>query len=108
MKTHPKYHIVIDNEGNFYTEYSDGLYKERIYKLHWFEYPRITIRCRPRGQGWPKIETCHRIVWECHNGLISKGYVIHHKDKNKHNFNIENLECITHKQHGERHSVKVC
>lgn len=34
-------------------------------------------------------------VWELHHGKISKGHVIYHKDGNKHNDNIENLEMIS-------------
>jgi len=37
----------------------------------------------------------HRIVWEKENGAIPDGYFIHHKDGNKQNNNINNLETQT-------------
>ena len=34
----------------------------------------------------------HRAVWEYHNGPIPKGYHVHHKDNDRANNQIENLE----------------
>jgi len=45
----------------------------------------------------------HRYVWEYYNGIIPKGYDIHHKDHNKDNNNIDNLELLTKKEHIEIH-----
>lgn len=36
----------------------------------------------------------HRYIWEKYKGEIPKGYVIHHKDGNKKNNTINNLECL--------------
>jgi hypothetical protein len=47
----------------------------------------------------------HRRIWEKHYGQIEKGYVIHHKDFDKKNNSIENLECLTKKEHGEKHKL---
>ena len=33
----------------------------------------------------------HRLVWETFVGEIPKGYIIHHKDGNRHNNTIENF-----------------
>lgn len=44
-------------------------------------------------------------VWEKYNGPIPKGYVIHHKDENHHNDNIENLQLVTRSEHGKIHGV---
>jgi len=41
----------------------------------------------------------HRVVWEEKFGKIPMGYEIHHKDRNKQNNTIENLELIKHKEH---------
>lgn len=41
----------------------------------------------------------HRIIYEIHHGPIPKGYDIHHKDGNKLNNSIDNLECISHPEH---------
>ena len=45
----------------------------------------------------------HRYIWEKVNGYIPKGMVIHHIDGNHLNNNINNLECLTHLEHGQRH-----
>ena len=41
----------------------------------------------------------HREVWKAHNGPIPEGGIIHHKDENKLNFDISNLELVSSKQH---------
>lgn len=46
----------------------------------------------------------HRYVWEKYNGVIPKGYHIHHKDKNKFNNNIENLEMLSAREHEKLHA----
>jgi hypothetical protein len=53
----------------------------------------------------PKIRA-HRWVWEYHNGKIPKGFHIHHKDENKSNNSIENLQIIHQKHHLSLHSSK--
>ena len=45
----------------------------------------------------------HRLEWEKHNGEIPKGYIIHHKDENKYNWSIENLEMIKRSDHVIKH-----
>ncbi len=49
----------------------------------------------------------HRLVWEQHHGKIPKGYIIHHKDENKLNWNIDNLEMISRKEHIRKHKSTV-
>lgn len=53
----------------------------------------------------PRIRA-HRWVWECIHGKIPKGYHIHHKDENKSNNNIENLELIEQARHLSIHASK--
>lgn len=38
-------------------------------------------------------------VWEKYNGLLPKGKLIHHKDENTLNDNIENLQAVTRGEH---------
>lgn len=45
----------------------------------------------------------HRYVWEYYNGTIPKGYVIHHRDEDKSNNDISNLECLPSAQHSRYH-----
>ena len=49
----------------------------------------------------------HRYVWEFYNGEIPKGYHIHHKDEDKSNNKIENLECIIGFSHLSNHIKSV-
>lgn len=48
----------------------------------------------------------HRYVWEYYNGEIPEGYHIHHKDKDKSNNDISNLELIPFSAHAKLHSVE--
>lgn len=50
-----------------------------------------------------KWEKRYRVVWEQVNGKIPRGYVIHHKDRNALNDDIDNLECLTKAQHMNEH-----
>lgn len=46
----------------------------------------------------------HVVVWESHFGKIPEGYQIHHKDGNKLNNDIENLQLVTPLEHKRIHS----
>ncbi len=45
----------------------------------------------------------HSIVWEKHNGKIPIGMQIHHKDHDKTNNNISNLQLVTPLEHKRYH-----
>jgi len=45
----------------------------------------------------------HVFIWEYFNGAIPKGYQIHHKDHNKYNNEISNLELLPKEEHTRRH-----
>ena len=50
----------------------------------------------------------HRVLIEIHlNRILEKNEVVHHKDENKSNNAIENLEVITNSEHAKHHSKKV-
>lgn len=49
----------------------------------------------------------HRLIWIHHNGLVPKGSVIHHVDFNSKNNTVENLRCMTWKDHKELHAVEM-
>lgn len=42
-------------------------------------------------------------VWELFVGPIPKGYVVHHKDHNKLNDSVDNLELLTEFEHKSHH-----
>ena len=46
----------------------------------------------------------HRYVWEFYYGEIPEGFHIHHKDKDKTNNDIENLELIPFSAHAKLHN----
>lgn len=47
----------------------------------------------------------HRVVMENHLGrLLEPGEIIHHKDHNKHNNELSNLELMNSKEHNRMHS----
>jgi hypothetical protein len=45
----------------------------------------------------------HHLIWELHYGPIPSGYVIHHKNGNKVDNRIENLEMMTISKHSLLH-----
>jgi hypothetical protein len=47
----------------------------------------------------------HRYIWEQHNGKIPEGFMVHHKNEDKQDNRIENLECISKKEHGKSHRM---
>lgn len=47
--------------------------------------------------------TMHRYVWELHCGPIPNGFHIHHKDGDKSNNCIENLEILSPSDHSKHH-----
>jgi len=54
-------------------------------------------------KGWKKY---HHYVWENVNGKIPKGLHIHHKDENKLNNKINNLQLLTNSEHQKLHPRK--
>jgi ferredoxin len=45
----------------------------------------------------------HREIWKSAHGPIPEGYEIHHVDENPLNNTLENLECLTAREHRRRH-----
>lgn len=62
-------------------------------------YPR-TVNGYYRSGRWVLL---HREVWRFYNGEIPEGYHIHHKDEDKSNNKLDNLELVTPKEHYEKH-----
>ena len=48
-------------------------------------------------------EMLHRAIWKKYFGEIPDGYVIHHKDHNPENNDINNLECLSNREHCQKH-----
>lgn len=62
-------------------------------------YPNININ--------GKTKKMHIYIWEQYYGPVPKGYTIHHKDRNPANYNIENLELKSYKEHNAIHKPEV-
>lgn len=45
----------------------------------------------------------HVYIYEFYNGKIEKGYHVHHKDHNRFNNDISNLQLLTHSEHSKIH-----
>jgi hypothetical protein len=64
------------------------------------------------GNGYPTIFVngknvlLHRYIWEKERGEIPDGYEIHHKDKNRSNYSVDNLELINIKDHHRKHAIE--
>ena len=56
---------------------------------------KMTKDCTHVWDGTGKRKRRPRAVWEEHHGTLPKGMVIYHKDGNKDNDHIDNLEAIT-------------
>ena len=50
-----------------------------------------------------KGKRLHRAVWEHHNGPVPKGYHVHHKDGDRSNNDIDNLDLVLAKDHLRNH-----
>ena len=50
------------------------------------------------------LEMYHRTVWKEHYGDIPEGYEVHHKDHNKENNDITNLELLSPTQHQDEYA----
>lgn len=49
----------------------------------------------------------HVAIWEYHNGKeVPKGFHVHHKDGNTFNNDISNLECVSSREHAQKHFDK--
>lgn len=59
----------------------------------WAGYMQVNIKF---DDGRRISKTVHRLVYEAFNGPIPKGLVINHKDEDKTNNSLRNLEAMTH------------
>lgn len=70
------------------------------------------LRFFPRRDGYYRLRRypkqhrykyLHRLVWEFYKGPIPSGYTIHHKNSNKADNRIENLELLSRSEHAKLH-----
>lgn len=66
----------------------------RICSIHGYEFTMTE-------KGWVRT---HRLVWEAAHGPLSKSQVVHHKDGNRLNNALKNLEAMTYSAHAKLHN----
>lgn len=49
------------------------------------------------------VRSVHVLIYETFNNPVPKGYVVHHKDEDKFNNCLSNLECMTIDEHNKLH-----
>lgn len=86
--------------ANNYQDY-DGI---RFYKETDSGYYLGNVPIEGRKRRYPM--RLHTYVWIKYNGEIPKGYQVHHKDENKDNNDISNLELLTTYKHQSMHGLK--
>lgn len=79
----------------------DGIY---FYKETNSGYYLGNVKVPGRNRRYPM--RAHVYVWISHNGEIPKGYQVHHKDENKANNDISNLELLSTEDHLSFHGYK--
>lgn len=103
MKTKQPGHYYVWTNGKRVRKY--GLPKEGTIRINNMGYPEVFTRGLFRPE--------HRIVFEKHlNRKLVKGEVIHHRDGNKLNNRIENLQLLVKDSHSNGieslHSEDIC
>jgi hypothetical protein len=53
--------------------------------------------------GYEKAYLLHRLAWELEHGPIPDGYELHHIDRNKANWSLDNLMMVDRQTHQELH-----
>jgi len=79
---------------------------KELYYLISMEYPMTSHPTKRRKNG--KSASClwHIKVWIEANGEIPKGHIIHHINGDKWDYSLENLECLSRRDHALKHSNK--
>ena len=71
---------------------------QEAFRYDEYGYKRLTIN--------KKLTSCHRIVWEMHNGAIPKGMCIDHINRVRDDNRIENLRLVTSSQNALNSKLK--
>lgn len=86
---------LISTDGKIYSLKRDKLIEPANKNGIKGSYLVVTIY---NDKGQKKYMLVHRLVFMAHKGMIPKGLQINHKDENKENNCIENLELMTNKE----------
>ena len=89
-KSSSKYNFYVSNFGRIKIN-------DRLSKIHINDEGYISVKVDKKRQ------RVHRLVYEHFGNDFNPNYHIHHKDGNKQNNHIDNLECISPAEHNRRH-----
>jgi hypothetical protein len=90
-KEHIRTDIEISNFGNVKgTKWNEQNFVPRMIRLK-------------GGRKFIVTTPIYKLVWEAFNGPVPKGYCVHHKDHNKLNDRLDNLELMTKSEHMRHH-----
>ncbi len=78
----------VSNDGEVYSRKINGLLKPH---LNHKGYPKVALRCDEKRKAW----FVHRLVMNTFVGEIPTGYVVNHKNGNKQDNRLINLEYVT-------------
>lgn len=83
----------ISNYGNVKSLQYHGIKREKIMKIGRFKSGYLNIGLYNKGKY--KLLRVHRLVYETFVGKIPNGMTVNHKDENKENNKLENLELLS-------------
>ena len=86
---------LISDDGRIYSVKRDKLIEPSNKNNIKGSYLVVTLY---NDEGRKKYMLVHRLVYMAHKGLIPKGLQVNHKDEDKENNCIENLELMTQKE----------
>ena len=102
----------ISNLGNIYSTRvsprsnpNGSLYKLTPWQNHPSGYINIGMYNEP-GIKNKTYRRLHRLVWEAFKGEIPKGYVIDHKNADKKDNRLDNLQLLTHQENALKYHRK--
>lgn len=72
--------------------------------IKYYKKPTGYYSCIQTKRSIDKERYLHRAIWKFYNGDIPKGYHVHHKDENKDNNDISNLELLSASEHSKLHN----
>ena len=105
IKKHLRTDYYISNKGNIlmkiYNKHNNELIQD--YKLVYGDGIYINDENKSIHIYNLGIKQIYRFIYELFIGPIPKGYQIHHKDYNHYNNDINNLECLSVREHGLKH-----
>lgn len=93
---------MIAEDGSYIRDKKIGDKLEKNIYVDSDGYRVVTITIN--GEYYNQIKIC-QLQWLAWKGIIPKRFVIHHKDENKENDHIDNLNCMSKSEHRKYHTT---